>query len=528
VSVGSLARGDRLDRSPRLRAWPLRDRVGPATLAVAGLTGLGAALRFYGLGRQGFWFDEANTALLVRFSPGKMLGLIPQSESTPPLYYFLAWVWSRVFGHEEAGLRSLSALAGVLVIPVAYGAAAKLVSPRAGVICAALTACNPFLIWYSQEARSYELLVLLTAVSLLAFAYARAAPGPRTLALWAVACALDLATHYYALAAVVPQAAWLAFEHRDRRAVRVAVAVVALCGLALIPLAISQNGTGHDSWIATAPLGPRLAQIVPQFLIGTNAPHRQVLKYLAMALALIALALVAARASPAERGPALLAGGLAVAGFLLTLVLLVLGFDDLITRNIIALWLPAAVLVSAGLAAARARRLGLAVTVALCAIGVIATVGIATDRSMQRPDWRAVAHVLGPSPGRGPGRAILIQHYRTLLPLSLYLARLSVLDRVGARVTQLDVISMTVPRQPLCWWGAACNLIPSRMQTAYDVPGFRTVWVRHVHQFTIMHLVSRRPVHLTRGAVAAALTTTSLPRDLLLVQRTPARGSRSG
>jgi mannosyltransferase len=527
VSVGSLARGDRLDRSPRLRAWPLRDRVGPATLAVAGLTGLGAALRFYGLGRQGFWFDEANTALLVRFSPGKMLGLIPQSESTPPLYYCVAWVWARVFGDHEAGLRSLSALAGVLVIPVAYGAAAKLVSPRAGVICAALTACNPFLIWYSQEARSYEVLVLLTAVSLLAFAYARAAPGPRTLALWAVACALALATHYYALAVVVPQAAWLAFEHRDRRAVRVAVAVVALCGLALIPLAVSQNGTGHDSWIATAPLGPRLAQIVPQFLIGTNAPHRQVLKYLAMALALIALALVAARASPAERRPALLAGGLAVAGFLLTLVLLVLGFDDLITRNIIALWLPAAVLVSAGLAAARARRLGLAVTVALCAIGVIATVGIATDRSMQRPDWRAVAHVLGPSPGRGPGRAILIQHYRTLLPLSLYLARLSVLDRAGARVTQLDVISMTVPRQPLCWWGAACNLIPSRMQTAYDVPGFRTVWVRHVHQFTIMHLVSRRPVHLTRGAVAAALTTTSLPRDLLLVQRTPARGSRS-
>ena len=97
-----------------------------------------------------------------------------------------------------------------------------------------------------------------------------------------------------------------------------------------------------------------------------------------------------------------------------------------------------------------------------------------------------------------------------------------------SRVTQLDVVSMTGPSQPLCWWGAACNLIPSRMQTAYDVSGFHTVWVRHVHQFTIMRLVSRRPARLTRGAVAAALTTTSLPRDVLLVQRTPARGSPSG
>ena len=73
-----------------------------------------AVLRFYRLGHQGFWFDEGNTALLVHFSPGKMLGLIPQTESTPPLYYCVAWVWARVFGYGETGLRSLSAVCGVL------------------------------------------------------------------------------------------------------------------------------------------------------------------------------------------------------------------------------------------------------------------------------------------------------------------------------------------------------------------------------------------------------------------------------
>src|SRR6185437_10957473 len=101
--------------------------------------------------------------------PGKMMGLIPQSESTPPLYYCVAWVWARLFGDHEAGLRSLSAVAGVLVVPIAYGLGARLIGRRAGLIAAALTACNPLLVWYSQEARSYSMLVLLSAVSLVAF-----------------------------------------------------------------------------------------------------------------------------------------------------------------------------------------------------------------------------------------------------------------------------------------------------------------------------------------------------------------------
>jgi mannosyltransferase len=202
VSVGSLTQRGAL--SGGRRAAPAGVAAIPALATVAGLVGVAAVLRFYGLGHQGFWFDEATTAQLVRFSPGKMLGLIPQSESTPPLYYCVAWVWARLFGDHEAGLRSLSALAGVLVVPVAYGAGARLMSRRAGLIAAALTACSPLLVWYSQEARSYSVLVLLTALSLLAFAYVRETPTPRLLTLWVLASGLALATHYFAVITVVP------------------------------------------------------------------------------------------------------------------------------------------------------------------------------------------------------------------------------------------------------------------------------------------------------------------------------------
>jgi len=120
---------------------------------------------------------------------------------------------------------------------------------------------------------------------------------------------------------------------------------------------------------------------------------------------------------------------------------------------------------------------------------------------------------------------ILIQHYRTLLPLSLYLPDLKVLGDHDARVGELDVISISSPEQPLCWWGAACNLIPSQMQSGYAIAGFHLLWRRRVAQFEIMRLVANRPVPLSRRTVAAALRTTNLGRDDLLVQP-PTAGAR--
>jgi mannosyltransferase len=404
-------------------------------------------------------------------------------------------------------------------VPVAYGVGSLPANRRTGLIAAALVACNPLLIWYSQEARSYEMLVLLTAVALLAAVRAVIAPTPRALMVWVGASILALATHYYAVLAIVPQSGWLLFVHRQRRPVRVAVLGVLACGAALIPLALAQNATGHDSWIANTSLSLRLAQIVPQFLIGTGAPDDSLLRILALVGAVGALGLLAARADPAERRPALLAGGLVLGGLAMEFVLIAAGVDDLITRNVIALVLPAVFLLAGGLGARRAGWLGLILTVVLCAVGVAAAAGVATDRNLQRPDWRLVARALGPAPPAGrPARVILIQHYLTLLPLSLYLHGLRHLGSGGAVVDQLDVISIRSPQERLCWWGAACNLIPSRMQSSYPVPGFRVGWRRQVRQFTILHLVASPPTLLRPRDIAPALRATRLPHDDVLVQ----------
>ena len=489
-------------------------------IAACGLTLLAAVLRFYRLGHQGFWFDEGNTALLVHFSPGKMLGLIPQTESTPPLYYCVAWIWARVFGYGETGLRSLSAVCGVLLVPVVYGAGARLMSRRAGVIGAALAACSPLLIWYSQEARSYSMLALLTGVSLLAFAYARSSPTPRVLAAWVVASALALATHYYAVLAVVPEAVWLVWSFRSRRPVQIAVGVVGLCGLGLIPLAISQHGTGRGNWISHAPFGRRLGQIVPEFAAGFEGPAHGVFEPVALAVVVLSLVLLFTRSGTDLRRGALVAGGLALAGFVLSLLLVAVGFDDLLARNMLAIWAACALLVAGGLAVPRPRLVGVVAALVLCVMGVTTALGVAFDRNYERPDWRVVASALGTHAPAG-GRAILIQHYRDLLPLSLYVPRLQFWRGGGAvRVREFDVVSFTSPASAgFCWWGSACNLWPSRAQSHYVLPGFREVSRRRELQFTVIRMVASRPVVVTPGEVSRTLTTTRLVNDELLTQR---------
>ncbi len=499
---------------------------GPALLGA--LTVLAAALRFALIGHQGFWFDEGNTVLLVHFSPGKMLGLIPQSESTPPLYYCVAWVWARIFGFGEVGLRSLSAVCGVLTVPVLYFAADRLAAlpevgfshrhrSAAGPFVAALTACNPLLIWYSQEARSYSMLVLMSALSLLAFALVLEDVTPGRAFAWVLLSALALATHYYAVLLVAPEAVWLLVVARRRRTVQVAVGALVACGAALLPFALGQNATGHASWIASAPLGRRLGEVGPQFVAAFGAPDYTVLAAAAVVLAGLGLLLALTSADGELRRAGVLAGGLAIAGLVLNLLLIAVGIDDLLTRNVLALGPPAAVAVGCGLAAPRSRVLGVLVTVALCGIGIATVVHVDTDRALQRPDWRPVAAAIGAAPAGG--RVILIQHYRDLLPLSLYVPKLRFLARGGASVTELDVVSFTSPKSDgFCWWGSACNLWPSRIQARYRIAGFRIVSETRVEQFTVLRMVARRPVHVTAAAVAPALRSTTLREDELLLQ----------
>ena len=201
-----------------------------ATRVLAGLVLLAALVRFGTLDAKGFWGDELSTINLAHRSLGGALAGVARLESTPPLYYVVAWSWAKLVPTTEVGARAISALCVVALVPVAYAAARELASTRAAVVTAALVACNPLLVWYSEEARSYSLVALLSAVALLFFLRALRRRRPRDYAGWALASSLALATHYFAVLLVLPQAIALARGRGSRRARALAVGTVAGAG----------------------------------------------------------------------------------------------------------------------------------------------------------------------------------------------------------------------------------------------------------------------------------------------------------
>lgn len=78
MSAGAVAEPE---VAARLRVVP-RASVSLATAGVIALTVVAALLRFWRLGHQSFWYDEAFTSTLVHHSAGTMLGLLPRTELT--------------------------------------------------------------------------------------------------------------------------------------------------------------------------------------------------------------------------------------------------------------------------------------------------------------------------------------------------------------------------------------------------------------------------------------------------------------
>ena len=388
------------------------------------IAGTGVALRFSTLGLQSYHHDEVITAARVLpGSFGHMLHEVHRSESTPWLYYVIGWAWSKAFGLGEVGLRSLSALFGAATIPVAFLIGRELAGRRAGLIAMALVAVNPMLIWYSQEARAYSLLVFCCALSLLYFLRFRRSARGTDLALWAGTSALALASHYFAAFPISVEVVWLLVASRPRRRVFAAVAAIAASGLALAPLALHQANAEHATWIVNSSLSDRIEDAADSIfigetgkVIGASSPREG---YAAIP-ALLAAAIVALALLPgggAERRAAAIAAAVGFGAVGLALGLAAVGQDYVLARNLIPALLPLLVALAVAAAGVRMRRTATVLVVALCAYCLAFAIRVDTTAGLQRPDWRQIAARLGQP--RHP-RAIVTWTLGTA-PLRLYL-----------------------------------------------------------------------------------------------------------
>lgn len=528
------------DAEPTAADRPRRGALGASRAAASGLAGrlpgwaplavlllFAALVRLPTIGLQNLWYDEAFTAVRV-LHPSLIATLetTAHTENTPPLWYLLVWIWTRIFGVGAVSLRLISALAGIALVAVVYEIAYELAGRRAAIVAGALVAANPLFVWYSQEARAYELYTLTAALAILCFIYAERAPSGRRMAMFALSGSLALLSHYFAVFLLAPMSLWLLRKRERWRVVVPAVGAIAAVGLALIPLVLSQGGKGTQ-WIGRWSL-LRRAEAIPQYYLtgysGEPLGHGIEL--------LVALPLIAGLAwgllrglAAAERKAALLCLGLAVCGVLTPILLALAGADYLAPRNLIGAMVPLTILLAVTIGAVSTGRIG----AAIAALATLALLAICVDVNLsprlQRGDWQAVAAAVARAaegqaaprgsqaertkqPGSGPGRNG---------------ARESA-GRWSGSTTPIAVVTAHLGSAPLRYYDSSLKPASSTIDDSMEVkevdkvgyrpllagaatppaPGFRLIAVRDFHGELLYRFASPRPREISLSRLRAA------------------------
>ncbi len=168
-----------------------------ALLVLAGIIAAGLALRL--AIPRGIWLDEAISIHQAHLSLHDMFENLQYADRHPPLHHLALWVTVRVFGDGELAVRLPSLIAGTLVIPAMYLLGKELYDRRTGLVAAAFGAASPLLIWYAQEARMYAFVTLFGLLAVLTQLRAIRDGSVLNWALYILATAALLWSHYFGL-----------------------------------------------------------------------------------------------------------------------------------------------------------------------------------------------------------------------------------------------------------------------------------------------------------------------------------------
>lgn len=149
----------RSDPSGRLQTFT-RDHL----LVLLGITLLAAVLRLLGLGEWSFWVDEAHT---VRDVTKPLDEFWASHVSRYPLsYMILRGLLGVLPGTSEGWLRLPFVFFGIASIPAVAFVGRGLVGPRAALIGAMLLAVSPWHIYWSQNCRSYSMVLFFSVLAM--------------------------------------------------------------------------------------------------------------------------------------------------------------------------------------------------------------------------------------------------------------------------------------------------------------------------------------------------------------------------
>jgi mannosyltransferase len=190
----------------------------PLDLALlASIAGLAAVLRFHSLAVKSFWFDEGVSVAIARLDWYNFARILWRREANMSLYYLLLHGWLH-FAGSEFFIRTLSVLFGVASVPAIYWLGRRLFDSRVGLIAAALLAANAYHVQYSQDARSYSLMVLLCLLSSLYFLKGLSEPSRGNQVAYVLSSALAVYAQFFSGLLIIAQ--WFSLKMLDREQIR--------------------------------------------------------------------------------------------------------------------------------------------------------------------------------------------------------------------------------------------------------------------------------------------------------------------
>lgn len=116
---------------------------------------------------QSFWLDEATTANVVKhLDYVDIITKFGVTDFHPPLYYLFMKAWTSLFGYSELSMRMPSILFSLAAGWFVYRTALKLSTKTVAMWSAVFFLFNPLIIYYSQEARMYMMVVFWFTLAL--------------------------------------------------------------------------------------------------------------------------------------------------------------------------------------------------------------------------------------------------------------------------------------------------------------------------------------------------------------------------
>lgn len=204
---------------------------GAALVVVVGLTVVAVGLRV-GLLGQSVFADELSTYWVV--SSNGLWGVVStvhtDAEITPPLFFVVSWLATRVGVVSAEWLRLPSLVAGAAAVPLTYLLGLRTLGRAVGLVAAGLVALSPFMVFYSVEARGYELAIVLVLGSTLALLAAAERGWWGWWAVYAVCSCAAVYSHYTAVFALAGQLGWLWWAYPAARRAALVANAAAVAG----------------------------------------------------------------------------------------------------------------------------------------------------------------------------------------------------------------------------------------------------------------------------------------------------------